>query len=339
MNVDLNTALAKIGKAAPEIFDADATVRSVGVGAIPNGHAFVAVRNVRASVPFGAGIGRTALTEFDGIPVTYTKSNLDPAHLARVPFAGPASPGVGSVIPEQQAHLPLRCGLQIQNYDDDVRSGEIARGYIIIGSLGCFVKLASGEIAILSNNHVVAGENRGIRTQDRIAHPGSSSLAQHIATLTDFTALLPSPAGASIADGTAQLNEIDAGVATLATKIGYAQTFLMNRLVKAPSGIAPPALGDKVHKVGRTTGLTFGTVTQLGVIVGPVPYAPGHCWFQHCIAVEGANGTTFSDHGDSGSTIIRDDGMVIGLLFAGNDTQTYGCSIGKVLNTFNCQLA
>jgi len=57
--------------------------------------------------------------------------------------------------------------------------------------------------------------------------------------------------------------------------------------------------------VGRTTGLTHGEVTQVGVIVGPIPYAPGQCWFRNGLVVEGLNGTMFSDHGDSGSAIVR----------------------------------
>jgi hypothetical protein len=41
------------------------------------------------------------------------------------------------------------------------------------------------------------------------------------------------------------------------------------------------------------------------VIVGPIPYAPGQCWFRNGLVVEGLNGTMFSDHGDSGSAIVR----------------------------------
>ena len=41
--------------------------------------------------------------------------------------------------------------------------------------------------------------------------------------------------------------------------------------------------GDNVYKVGRTTGLTRGTVTQVPVVVGPIPYDPGDCWFRRAI--------------------------------------------------------
>jgi hypothetical protein len=36
---------------------------------------------------------------------------------------------------------------------------------------------------------------------------------------------------------------------------------------------------------------------------------------------------------------VRDDGNVVGLLFAGNDTQTYACAIQNVLAQLKCQIA
>lgn len=338
---ELNVALAKVELAAGQIFDADQSVRSVGVGKSADGYGFVAVRNILAPVPFKAKLGGGNLpTLIDGISVEYTNSRMDPVNFARVPHTGPASPGIGSVISEQQSHSMLVCGLQIQNFDNDVRSGDIGRGYIVIGTLGCFVQV-NGGIGILSNNHVVAGENQGVIGTDRILQPGSSafSASSHVATLSGFVGLKVSPANSSIAAGTVVLNDIDAGIADLQPGIGWSQSYLPGRAVAAPHGVANPTVGDRVHKVGRTTGLTFGTVKQIGVVVGPIDYEPGPCWFRQCIVIEGDNGTTFSDHGDSGSAIVRDDGTVIGLLYAGNGTQTYACSISNVMQALNCILA
>ena len=57
------------------------------------------------------------------------------------------------------------------------------------------------------------------------------------------------------------------------------------------------------------------------------------------MTIEGDNGTLFSDHGDSGSAIIKTNGEVVGLLYAGNGTQTYACPIDKVLTALSCSLA
>ena len=98
------------------------------------------------------------------------------------------------------------CGLQVQNWDDDVRlrqAGAQAPNGYSVGTLGGFVALADGAVAILSNNHVLAGENRGLIGKDRILQPGGPkfSKAEHIATLTHFVALLPSPLNARPALG------------------------------------------------------------------------------------------------------------------------------------------
>lgn len=148
---------------------------------------------------------------------------MDPVHFARVPHSEAAA-WARTAIPEQQRNLPLVRGLQIQNYDNDLRSGEIAKGYIIIGTLGCFVKLDGGSTAILSNNHVAAGENLGV-IGDRITQPGATDIegANEIATLTRFVALQPSAPGTSIADGNALLNEIDAALGGLQGGIAFGQ--------------------------------------------------------------------------------------------------------------------
>ncbi|MBY0232658.1 MAG: S1 family peptidase [Gemmataceae bacterium] len=202
------------------------------------------------------------------------------------------------------------------------------------------MKLTAGAVAILSNNHVLAGENRGKKGTGRILHPGSGSFtaAQHVATLTDFVALKPSPPAARPALGNVVFNAVDAAVATLKTGVPFTQAYLPARHLPHPTGTAPARVGDHVFKVGRTTGLTRGTVTAIGAVVGPIPYDPGNCWFSQQIEIKGDNGTMFSDHGDSGSLILRASGDVVGLLYAGNGTHTYACPIDAVLAALSCTL-
>lgn len=345
MGVEIQEALDSVQDAASVLFDHDPTTRSVGVGMNGEGFGYIAIRNIKAPVAYSAKFGlggKVAMPErFRGIAIHYLNSTADPSSLARVPHTGPASPGVGSLIPEQQLHRPLACGIQIQNFDDDDREGEFAKGFMIIGTLGCFVELANHAVAILSNNHVVAGENRGKTGVDRILQPGNFSFdpAMHVATLSDFTQLVTSPLGASIGGGVV-LNDIDAGVASLSLAQIHVQTYLPGRVAAGPKGTATATVNDRVHKVGRTTGLTYGEVKQVGVVVGPVGYGIGGCWFRQSIVIEGINGTTFSDHGDSGSAVVRDsDGMVLGLLYGGNGTQTYACPISSVMTRLNCRLA
>jgi hypothetical protein len=315
-------------------------VRSVGIGSHGNAFGLHVVRNTAQILPLSVSLGPPAL-DVHGVPVSYRDRQTDVEPHLKLPSAGPGSPGLASLVPEQKRHRPLVCGLQIENLDDDTRTGTIAAGHIIIGTLGCFVRLPNGSDGFLSNNHVVAGENRGVKGADRIMQQGTGAFAAAdlAGTLSNFVAVRPSPLGATPALGTAILNDIDAGVVQLAAGAGHRQAYLPSRALSTLSGTAVAAVHDRVFKVGRTTGLTHGTVTSVTTVVGPVPYAPGPCWFRRSITIEGVNGTTFSDHGDSGSAVVKEGtGEVLGLLYAGNGTDTYVCPIADVLTELGCTL-
>lgn len=326
-------------EAANELFDADARIQAVGIARHEAGFGIKAVKNEAKIVPMSApaGVGNK-YRKIKRVPVTIETVHADIEAHFQVPH-----PQAASFVPEQQQHTPAVCGLQVQNVDDDARqrtAGKLGPGLIIIGTLGCFVKLADGSTAVLSNNHVLAGENRGLRKKDRILQPGNLTFtaAQHLATLTDFVALKPSPANARPAKGNVVFNDVDAAVAALQAGVASAQQYLPFRGLPSPSGTAGAKVGDAVFKVGRTTGLTRGTITAVGTVVGPIPYDPGNCWFQNQVEIKGDNGTLFSDHGDSGSVVLKTTGEVVALLYAGNGTHTYACPIDAVLTALSCSL-
>ena len=108
------------------------------------------------------------------------------------------------------------------------------------------------------------------------------------------------------------------------------------------TGTAPLAasLGMTVGKSGRTTGLTQGRVTQIGVSVN-VNYGGGRvALFRNQIAIQSVNANPFSAGGDSGSLIWNwAAGMrPVGLLFAGGGGTTFANPIGTVLSALNIRL-
>jgi hypothetical protein len=341
MAADLDTALKLVDMAAMEIMEATPTVRSVGVGIVQGGYGFVAIRNVNAPTPLRTGAMPHAI---EGIPVEVLDAYAYPATLATVPATGPGSPGIGSLIPEQLQSTELVCGLQIQNYLHDSRSGALKKGYINVGSIGCFVQPQGdgpfawrSNTALLTNNHVIAGDNLALHGDD-ILQPGSLHTAAPVGMLTKFVALRPSPPGVRAGDSRIILNNSDAAIAEVASGFRFRPGYLPQRRVPPPTGSAAALPGDVVVKVGRTSGLTFGVVTLIGAVIGPVTYDVGECWFRGCLVIEGRGGSTFSDCGDSGSGIVRDDGNIVGLLFAGTSTQTYACSIDSVLGDLGVTL-
>lgn len=339
MGVPFADAERVIDDAAKQLFGSDPRVQSVGIGHHGDGYGFRAVKNAAKILPLNALSG-PPLSHIDHIPVTVVNSHADVRHLVKVPASGPGSPGAASVVPEQGKIRPLVYGLQIENFDDDARQGEHAKGFIFIGTLGCFVRTASGYTAILSNNHVVAGQNRGVNGSDRILQAGGLTVGpgDQVATLINFVTLRASPAGASVALGTATLNDVDAGIATIDSGVSFVQDFLGSRGLTPPKGTAVASVGDQVFKVGRTTSFTQGKIADVATTVGPITYDLGDCWFRRSITIEGVNGTLFSDHGDSGSAILDTSGEVVGILYAGNDVQTYACPIGAVLSARGCTL-
>ena len=265
----LEAVLAHHPRAVDALFRADSQLVSVGVGRDDGGRfCFRAVRNVARPAPQAA----RAVEAVEGVPVLVAEAHADPAPQLQVPASGPGSPARASAVPEQRRHRPLVGGLQIENWDDDERKGHHAGGYLVVGTLGCFVKVGA-RVLILSNNHVVAGENAGHKGEDRIVQPGAIAVAKAdvAATLEDFEPIRASPAGATPAAGAVKYNVIDAGVAALAVGVPWARGYLPQRKVTV-TGTATPKVGDAVFKVGRTTGLTRGRVVSVFDTVGPIPY-------------------------------------------------------------------
>jgi hypothetical protein len=340
MGVPFHECEEYLGRAVEELFGADPQIQAVGISRHGHAFGFKAVKNGARIVPASAMKGaKKAPKSIKKVPVTIETATADIQPHARV-----AHPMAASFIPEKQLQRPAVCGLQVQNVDDDSRqrkAGSLGPNLMVVGTLSCFVKLPGGTTAVLSNNHVLAGENRGVKGQDRILQAGNLtfSSSQHIATLTDFVALDPSPMSARPAKGNVIFNAVDAAVAALEKGTEFTQGFLPARSLPGPHGVTAPKIGDQVFKVGRTTGLTQGTITAVGIVVGPIPYEPGNCWFNQQFEIVGNQGVLFSDHGDSGSAIVSTTGELVGLLYAGNGTQTYACAIDSVFTAFGCTLA
>jgi hypothetical protein len=199
----------------------------------------------------------------------------------------------------QRRRRPLRIGLSVGHYN------------ITAGTLGCFVKRRSdGAIAILSNNHVLADENKGT-AGDAILQPGKydggTKSRDTIGALGEFVRL-----------STSKANRVDCAVGVLRPAIRHGATRITG--LGTLAGVGPmPETSARVSKLGRTTGLTHGRVTAFeldNVIVG---YDLGNLRFDGQIEIEGAGTDPFSDGGDSGSLILDDELRGVALLFAGGD--------------------
>ena len=104
--------------------------------------------------------------------------------------------------------------------------------------------------------------------------------------------------------------------------------------------------GDRVIKIGRTTGYTQGEVTTAFTVNLEVQMGTGlTARFDDVVQIESLTCNRFSDNGDSGSVILTHDGKPGGLLFAGTKEGgfrrhgiTFANPLDIVLNALNLDL-
>ena len=202
-----------------------------------------------------------------------------------------------------------------------------ANQFVMAGTFGAVVKDASGTY-ILSNNHVLADENR-LPAGAAIFQPGlldgGNVATDQIAALTRFIML-----------DLSKSNSVDCAIARV-TQNNIVSPAILH--IGAPKGSADATLDMNVHKFGRTTGYTVGRVVSLDTDVTD-GYETGDYTFASQIIVVGSHGQSFSDAGDSGSLILqRGTNKAVALLFAGSKTHTIANHIGDALTALKVKLA
>jgi len=202
-----------------------------------------------------------------------------------------------------------------------------AGAIVMAGTFGAVVKDKSGTY-VLSNNHVLADENR-LPIGSAIFQPGlldgGNASTDQIASLTRFITL-----------ETTKPNAVDCAIAK-ASSASIVSSDVLH--IGAPAGVAAAAIDMSVHKFGRTTGYTVGSITSIDTDV-TVKYDIGNITFAGQIIIVGNGGTAFSQAGDSGSLILeRGTNEAVALLFAGSATHTIANHLDDVLKALNVTLA
>ena len=243
----------------------------------------------------------------------------------------------------QKPFASLRCGIGITN-----PVGAYPHS-LSVGTAGFYMKDDSGNIYVVSNNHVIGGSNAA-SLGDMVVQPGTLDFTSHELTLMPTVSSL---APVRIGDLTAivqlsfqnptnaPINRVDAALAkvdTTARNVNDTDRLTFSGSIR---GIAHPYEVDnagaligsaRVYKVGRTTGYTEGTVTNIAAVVS-IPYPGGVAVFSDQIAVHPTadNVGPFSDRGDSGSGVLNDRHELVGLLFAGSPSRTLTNPIDQVI--------
>ena len=256
--------------------------------------------------------------EIDGIPTDVEEVGIFRRFASDDPVRAWAQSGA---MPNPRTKIrPAQPGCSI-GYQDP--SNQI----VMAGTFGAVVKDKDG-LYILSNNHVLADENR-LALGAPIFQPGlldgGNPSTDKIANLTKFETLQ-----------TLSANTVDCAIAKVTTSTIVSKDVLY---IGAPQGTEDAAIDMAVHKFGRTTGYTVGRVTSIDTDV-KVQYDLGNLTFSGQIIVVGNDGASFSNAGDSGSLILeRGTNKAVALLFAGSPTHTIANHIDDVLSALKVTLA
>lgn len=206
---------------------------------------------------------------------------------------------------------------------------------ITAGTIGARVKDASGNVYVLSNNHVLANSNNASIGDSALQpgpYDGGTDPADQIGTLADFQIINFSGGDNTMDAAIAGSSTANLSPSTLAGGYGTPSS----SPVECTSSCAN-LLNLAVQKYGRTTALTTGTVAEVNVIVNVCYVALGRLCLQSARFVDqiGITPGSFSAGGDSGSLIVTQSGNnPVALLFAGSSSRTIGNRIELVLNRF-----
>lgn len=195
---------------------------------------------------------------------------------------------------------------------------------ITAGTLGCLVRRGQ-DTCILSNNHVLANENRGVEG-DPILQPGRFDGGKEdkdvIARLDSFVQVQSE-----------ETNTVDAALALPFDPRDVSPDILNIGRIR---GTSAADLDEKVMKSGRTTRVTNGVIMDVSATLR-VGYATGSYLFTDQMIIQGDKGA-FSAGGDSGALILDYQGNAVGLLFAGSPFFTVANKIGNVEKALNVKV-
>ncbi|MCI1137053.1 S1 family peptidase [Stenotrophomonas maltophilia] len=184
------------------------------------------------------------------------------------------------------------------------------------GTLGLLFRQGASFFGV-SNNHVFSDDN--CQTLGPILQPGmldgGKSGRDDIGDLIRGVSIIFCP---SVNQVPPVFNKVDAALMRLSHPLG--EDFNGASVIGAVKGFwNPSCTGWDVRKTGRTTGLTRGVITDIGVGPMYLKYGPSQfAWFDDQIAIEGFEDKCFSDKGDSGSLVLDGYDCGVGLIFADN---------------------
>ncbi len=278
-----------------------------------------------------------AVGDYDGKPgliVTLKSGSVVPnvtEYAGGITVQYVVSPGAPTIEPVTQARR-LSIGVGIYNADilrrleqassdtsganstlsDSERSAEAY--YPTIGTLGCFAKDDQDRVHLVTASYVLGFHDKA-QVDDLIFIEGEEPpTGQPVAKVVGNSLL-----AAEVAIDDSEPPSVGIGSACL--EPGIAPDLKALPLEWQIRSVGTAKIGDRVAKIGRTSGLTTGTVKSVEFRAPLAGFGQRPLLVQDCINIKGDKDSEFSLPGDGGAAIVRDDGALVGILigaFAGS---------------------
>lgn len=238
------------------------------------------------------------------------------------------APTAAQAVCDQTARFPRPVPLGVSGGNINLWTAIHQRAVCASGTLGALVEDAGG-LYVLSNNHVI-GLSNAAHVGDLITQPG---LVDKNCKRTPGDSVAFFSRLVKIRFARKRLNTVDAAIAIL--RPGNTVDPEIANIGFVAGTTVPPTIGLHVQKMGRTTCLTEGMISAIGVnasvgyerLRGKVRPAN----FINQIMIGGGG---FAGPGDSGSLVLTKElcPQAVGLLFAGSASDTLANPIADVLS-------
>lgn len=305
----------------------------------------------------GVGVGYKHVgEESTGEPafIVYVEKKLPPSDLSRSHIVPKKIGGLATDVVEigvvkalgarTSRERPCQPGVSIGHYQSSA------------GTFGAVVRdKKTGELMILSNNHVLANgssiQEAKAKPGDPILQPGpydGGTVKDRIGTLDRYVPIVKSesksdcPVALAVAKAATRFlnvvkkdyevrfyrkfdaeNTVDCALAKIDAADLVANTVLEIGDIK---GVSEVKSGVKVLKSGRTTGVTSGVIISTSTTLQVEMKEDEKVWFSDQVVTD-----MDSKPGDSGSLVVDENMKAVGLLFAGSDKLTVFNRIANVM--------
>jgi hypothetical protein len=201
---------------------------------------------------------------------------------------------------------------------------------VTAGTFGCLVrKKGKPDLYILSNSHVLANSGTGKAGDAILQAAVYDGGAQPADVLCELTEWVPFKFGDDTYD-----NLVDAAIAL----VKPADVTSAVNLIGVPKGVGSVVRrGMKVRKVGRTTDLTSGEITDVDFRTSlpyPMPAGgTGNVGMRDQVLC-----TRYTAGGDSGAAVFNSNDEIVGLHFAGTPSTSIFNRISNVLDALGLEI-